>query len=232
MAAASPDPPFTGFAAEAFDWLDGLRADNSTAWFHAHRDVYERAVRGELEAMLDELTAHYGGRARLLRQNRDVRFTPDKSPYKTETYGVIAGRPGSAAALYAQLSGAGLMAGTGYYVMAGDQLARYRDAVAGDDTGERLERALEEATAGGLEIWGEALKTVPRGFPRDHPRVRWLRHRALFAGRRLARGPDGIGRDAALAHAHQVWGACAALNTWLDATVGPSELPPPSRSRR
>jgi uncharacterized protein (TIGR02453 family) len=232
MTPTGADPLFTGFAGEAFDWLHGLSADNSRSWFHAHREVYDRAVRGALEAMLDELAGEYGGEVRMFRQNRDVRFSPDKSPYKTETYGMIAHRPDSAAALYAQLSARGLMAGTGYYVMASDQLARYRDAVVADVTGEELLGALAVATAGGAEIWGEALKTAPRGYPRDHPRVRWLRHRALFAGRRLERGPAGIGRDAALAHAQRVWDACATLNAWLDANVGPSEVAPPSRGRR
>jgi uncharacterized protein (TIGR02453 family) len=167
---------------------------------------------------------------KLFRQHRDTRFSADKSPYKTTTYGLIAERPGSFAGLYAQLSAAGLFAGTGYHVLAADQLARYRDAVAGDTTGPALERAIVGAEAAGVETFGEALKTAPRGYPRDHPRVRRLRHRSLVAGAQLGPGARGIARDAALEHARATWAACEPLNAWLDAHVGPSELPAEPRS--
>jgi uncharacterized protein (TIGR02453 family) len=223
-------PEFDGFAPKALAWFEGLQADNSRAYFTAHRVVYESAVRGALEAMLEQLADELGGRVRMFRQHRDVRFSADKSPYKTTTYGVIADRPESLAALYAQLSATGLFAGTGYYMLARDQLARFRDAVADEATGPALEVAVAAAREAGLEVYGEALRTAPRGFPRDHPRVALLRHRSLVAGRRLepARG-RGITRDAALDHARATWAACAPLNAWLDEHVGPSAEPPSRR---
>jgi uncharacterized protein (TIGR02453 family) len=225
-------PSFAGFGPETFRWFAGLEADNSKSWFAAHRDTYDNAVRGALEAMLDELAGELGGHVKLFRQHRDVRFSADKSPYKTATYGVIAERPGSRAALYAQLSATGLFAGTGYYVLAADQLDRFRDAVADDATGPPLERAIAGAEAAGVETFGEELKTAPRGYPRDHPRVGLLRHKSLIAGRRLAAGRAGIARDDALDHARSTWAACAALNAWLDDHVGASELPAPTRYGR
>ena len=232
MARTAATPAFAGFPPEAFGWFAGLEADNSRAWFAAHRDTYERAVRGALEAMLEELAGELGGRVKLFRQHRDVRFSADKAPYKTRTYGVIADRPDSRGALYAQLSAGGLFAGSGYHVLAADQLARMREAIADDAAGAALEAAVEHAHAAGVETFGETLKTAPRGYPRDHPRVRLLRHKALFGGRRLAAGPDGIARDAALAHARDTWAACAPLDAWLDAHVGPSTEAPLSRGRR
>jgi uncharacterized protein (TIGR02453 family) len=229
---AAAAPSFAGFAPETFRWFAGLEADNSKSWFAAHRDTYDNAVRGALEAMLDELAGELGGHVKLFRQHRDVRFSADKSPYKTTTYGVIAERPGSLAALYAQLSAAGLFAGTGYYVMAADQLDRFREAVADDATGPALERAIAGAEAAGVETFGEALKIAPRGYPRDHPRVGLLRHKSLIAGRRRAAARAGIDRDDALEHARSTWAACAALNAWLDDHVGASELPAPTRYGR
>jgi len=162
----------------------------------------------------------------MFRQHRDVRFSADKSPYKTRTYGVIADRPEGLAALYAQISATGLFAGTGYYAPAPDQLARFRDAVADDDTGPALEAAVAAARAAGLEVYGEALRTAPRGFPRDHPRVALLRHRSLIGGKRLEPGRKReITRDAALDHARTTWAACAAMTAWLDEHVGGSEEP-------
>ena len=225
MASSAP-PVFDGFPAGAFAWFEGLEADNSRAWFTAHRDVYETEVRGALEAMLEELADELSGRVRMFRQHRDVRFSADKSPYKTRTYGVIVDRPDSLAGLYAQVSSTGLFAGTGYHVLASDQLARFRDAVAHDATGPALEAGVDAVRAAGLEVYGEALRTAPRGFPRDHPRVGLLRHRSLVGGKRLEPGPGrAIPRDAALDHARATWAACAAMNAWLDEHVGDSEEP-------
>ena len=225
-------PVFDGFSREAFEWFAGLEADNSKRWFAAHRETYEQAVRGPLEAFLDQLAGELGGTVKLFRQHRDTRFSADKSPYKTTTYGLIAERSGSLAALYAQLSATGLFTGTGYHVLAADQLARFRDAIADDATGPALEDAIARARAAGVETFG-ALKTAPRGYPRDHPRVQLLRHRSLVAGLRLDAGGGGaIARDAALGHARTTGAACGAMNAWLDAHVGASELPPQPRYGR
>ncbi|HTN24285.1 MAG TPA: DUF2461 domain-containing protein [Solirubrobacteraceae bacterium] len=223
-------PAFTGFPAGAFAWFAGLQADNSKAWFHAHRETYDGAVRGALEALLEELAGELGGTVKLFRQHRDTRFSADKSPYKTTTYGLIAQRPDDLPALYAQLSASGFFAGSGYHVLAADQLERFRAAVADDTTGPLLEDAMATAHAAGIQTWGEALKTAPRGYPRDHPRAGLLRHKALVAGSRLDPGADGgIARAAALDHARTTWAACTPLNAWLDAHVGASELPAPPR---
>jgi uncharacterized protein (TIGR02453 family) len=224
-------PSFAGFRPEAFAWFAGLEADNSRAWFAAHRTTYEEAVRGPLTAMLTELAAEAGGEVRLFRQHRDTRFSADKAPYKTRAYGVIVqdGRP---AGLYAELSAAGVFAGSGYHALAPDQLGRFRAAVAADATGPALQAAVDAARAAGMEVFGETLKTAPRGVPRDHPRAALLRHRALGGGSRLAPGPAGIPARAALDHARAAWAACAPVTAWLDTHVGASTLPRPDRGQR
>jgi uncharacterized protein (TIGR02453 family) len=225
-------PAFGGFEAAAFEWFAGLRENNSKAWFHAHREIYDGAVREPLEALLEQLAGELGGSVKLFRQHRDTRFSADKSPYKTTTYGLIAERPDNLPALYAQLSAEGLFAGSGYHELAPDQLARFRDAVADDGSGPALERALAGVHAAGVETFGEALKTAPRGYPRDHPRAQLLRHKALVAGRRLEPAAGGgIAAAAALDHARDTWAACEPLLAWLDEHVGRSALPPPTRRR-
>ena len=72
----------------------------------------------------------------------------------------------------------------------------------------------------GVETFGEALKTAPRGVPKDHPRIALLRHQSLVGGRRLDAKAKGIGRRAALDHARATWTACAPMNAWLDEYVG------------
>jgi uncharacterized protein (TIGR02453 family) len=220
---------FAGFPAAAFAWFDGLAADNSRAWFTAHRDVYDQAVRGPLEDLLDDLAGELGGVVRMFRQHRDVRFSADKSPYKTTTYGLIVDRPDGS--LYAQLSARGLYAGAGYHMMASDQLDRFRRALVDDAAGSELERLVAATHDAGIETFGEKLKTAPRGYPRDHPRVELLRHKALGAGRRLTPDGGGIGRAAARDHARTTWAGCAGLTSWLDAHVGPSDAPARRGSR-
>ena len=211
---------FEGFPRETFRWFAGIEADNSKRFFTAERNIYDRAVRGALEALLEELADDLGGHVRMFRQNRDIRFSADKSPYKTTTYGLIHERPGSRAPLYAQLSARGLFAGTGYYMLSPDQLTRFRDAIVDDRSGPELERVIAAVQGAGVETFGEALKTAPRGYPRDHERIALLRHKALFAGTRLGAGAKGIGREAALDHTRSTWAACAPLNAWLDEHVG------------
>ncbi|MGI8804049.1 MAG: DUF2461 domain-containing protein [Solirubrobacteraceae bacterium] len=221
---------FAGFPPEAFSWFAGLEADNSRTYFTARRGTYDRAVRGALEAMLEELAGELGGHVKLFRQHRDVRFSSDKSPYKTTTYGLIVDRPDRLPSLYAQVSAQGLFAGSGYHQLAPDQLSRFREAIVAD--GEVLEQAMDTAHAAGVETYGEALKTAPRGYPRDHPRARLLRHKSLVAGARLDASPDGIPRQRALDHARSTWAACAPLNAWLDRHVGPSDAPADGRYGR
>ena len=217
---------FGGFPRAAFEWFEGIERDNSKPWFDAHRETYERDVRGQLEAMLEELTGDFNGRVKMFRQNRDIRFSKDKSPYKTATYGLIADRPGSAAGLYAQLTSAGLFAGSGYHMFSPDQLERYRERAAGR-AGANLERMLDELEAARYTLIGDELKTVPRGFDRDHPRARVLRRRAVAAGRRISapRG-RGISRERALAHVRDTWRELAPMNAWLDRNVGAAEVEP------
>jgi uncharacterized protein (TIGR02453 family) len=220
---------FRGFAPEVFEWFAGLERDNSKAYFTATRDRYETEVRGGLTAMLGELGETFGGEVKVFRQQRDLRFAPDKSsPYKTRTYGLLYDVPGAGAGLYAQLSSQGLYAGTGYHQLARDQLERFRAAVSDDRTGPRLAEATAAAQAVGLDVVGESLRTAPRGYPRDHPRIELLRHKSLVAGRAVP-GTRGIGRDEALEHVATTWRAADPLNAWLDEHVGPTTLAPRGR---
>jgi uncharacterized protein (TIGR02453 family) len=227
-AGAAAAESFQGFPAETFAWFEGLERDNSKAYFTATRERYEHDVRGALEALLDELGARLGGASRVFRQQRDLRFTPDKTPYKSRTYGVLAGSDQARAGLYAELSSQGLYAGSGYHRLARDQLARFRAAVADDATGSALAAAVADARAGGLDVVGSSLTGTPRGVARDHPRIVLLRHTALIAGRRIP-GRRGIARADALAHVAGTWQAARPLTTWLDEHVGPSSEPEPRR---
>jgi uncharacterized protein (TIGR02453 family) len=211
---------FEGFGAGVVGWFEGLERDNSKRYVDATRATLEDEVHGPFAEMLAELSGEFGGDVHVFRQHRDVRFSPDKSPYKTRTYGLLHPVPESAAALFAQISARGLYAGTGYWRMASDQLERYRSAVLDDAAGAALADALQAVTAEGLEVGAPALKTAPRGLPRDHPRVELLRYKELIAGRTLAPGP-ALATHAALDHVAATWRAARPLTAWLDGRVGP-----------
>lgn len=209
---------FEGFGPNVRRWFTGLEADNSKAYFSANRDFFEESVRGQMEALLIELSETFGGEIRMFRQNRDIRFSQDKSPYKTNTYGVIYGSA-LGTHLYASISAAGLVAGSGYYMLDRDGLERYREAVGDDSHGSELEMAVAKAQKAGLELWGETLATAPRGYPKDHPRIELLRRKSLALGARLDFGA-GIPRADGLRFVTRTWRSAAPVTGWLDANVG------------
>ena len=118
-----PGMGFRGWPAEAIDFYDGLEEDNSRAYWQAQQGglmtmaVLRPDGRTAVRARGAVRTGPY------LRPYRDVRFSADKSPYKT----AIGARLGEGG--YIQLSAAGLAAGRGMYMMDADQLQRYRQAV-------------------------------------------------------------------------------------------------------
>jgi uncharacterized protein (TIGR02453 family) len=163
---------FKGWPESALHFFEGLEADNSKAYWLDHKEVYEHDVRAPMEALLAELRDDFGA-ARLLRPYRDTRFSRDKSPYKTAAAAMIGDG-------YVQLSGDGLLAGVGTYHMTTDQLARFRAAVAADGAGRRLQKVVEVLRKSGLSVHAmETLKSAPKGYPKEHPRIELLRLKGL-----------------------------------------------------
>jgi uncharacterized protein (TIGR02453 family) len=177
-----------------------------------------------MEALLVELSERFGGEVKMFRQNRDIRFSPDKSPYKTNTYGILYSSEMAAQGLYASISAHGLVAGSGYHVMARDQLERYRDGVADDSHGRALAQLAARAQKAGLELWGQSLATAPRGFPKDHAQIELLRRKSLTVGASMKSG-RGISRRDGLGFVTKTWRAAAPVTAWLDGHVGHSTLP-------
>jgi uncharacterized protein (TIGR02453 family) len=222
---------FEGFGPEVPAWFRGLEANNSREYFTARRDFFEASIRGQMEALLTELSEKFGGEVKMFRQNRDIRFSPDKSPYKTNTYGVIYGSPVAAQGLYASISAHGLVAGSGYHAMARDQLDRYRQQVADDEHGPEFEKLIAKAQKAGLKVWGGSLATAPRGHPKDHERIELLRRKSLSLGATLD-ADGGISRNEGLKFVSKTWRAAEPVTGWLDQHVGASTLPAERAGRR
>lgn len=211
---------FTGWPADALTFYQELEKDNTKAFWQANKETYDRAVREPMELLMAELDAERGfGASKIFRPNRDIRFSADKTPYKTRVSGWWENGP------YVEVSADGLMLGRGYYRMAKDQLVAFRDAIVHDTTGAELEAIGAALAKAKIEMTSfDSVKTAPRGYPKDHPRIELLRHKGLLAIRSWEPAPwlHTAGVKKRIIDFSQ---ATAELVEWLDTNVGPSELP-------
>lgn len=221
---------FAGFGEYAIDFYDGLVADNSKSYWQDNIATYQSDVRAPMEALLAELTPEFGagfGEGKVFRPYRDLRFAKDKSPYKTHCGAVIEqGRGGGA--YYVEIGPDGLLVGGGCFHMAPDQLARFRRAVDTDVHGAALRETLGELERSGWQVRGDRLKTKPRGFAVDHPRIELLRHRSLY----VTYGwepDDALHERACLERVRHAWRQLGEFNEWARDRVGPSDH---ARARR
>jgi len=207
------------FSATAMRFFAGLEQDNSKDYWTANKAIFEKEVKEPMAALVDSLPEQWQP-FKTFRMNRDIRFSPDKSPYKTQ-HGAAHEIDGTV--YYVHLDAQGLMAACGAYMMAPDQLERYREAVAADVTGRALQDVLQDLSQRGFEVGGghmsEPLKTAPRGYPKDHPRVELLRQKAVSAHRRLT--GSGL-RSAAAVREFVVdtFDACEPMNDWITSNIG------------
>ena len=214
---------FRGWPDSALAFYRDLELDNTRAFWLAHKETYDRDVKAPFEALSD-LVAEEFGPLRVFRPHRDVRFSKDKSPYKTRCYAVTEGEGGES--YYVEVSAHGLTVASGYWMMANDQLDRYRRAVDHEEAGRSLEGILAELAARKLSNEGPGLKTAPRGYPRDHPRIELLRYKSVAVMRRFPPA-RWLGTPAAADRIVEVWRAAGPMNHWLAQHVGPSTEPPP-----
>ena len=168
---------FSGWPAEAVEFFRGLAADNSKKYWIANRRVFDESVHAPIADLLGELEDEFGP-SRIARPYRDVRFSKDKSVYKTAIYATFE------AGGYVRFSAEGLTTALGYYMMDPDQLDRYRRAVDDEARGTALAGIVARLKAAQIQVDGvQHLKSAPPGFPKDHPRLDLLRYKGLIAWR-------------------------------------------------
>ncbi|MEU7631442.1 DUF2461 domain-containing protein [Nocardia sp. NPDC049220] len=206
---------FGGFPLSGLDFYEDLESDNSKAFWTAHKSVYEEAVRAPMVALTAELEPDFGT-AKIFRPYRDVRFAKDKSPYKTAQGAVVAAAPG--VGWYVQIGAAGLYVGGGFYQGSSAQIALLRATIDDDVRGPELAAILGKLIEAGLTIGGEKLKTTPRGYGADHPRIDLLRHKSLTSGREFG-APDWLDTSRTADEVRAVWETMRPLIEWLAAVV-------------
>lgn len=171
---------FEGFPVAALDFYDDLEVDNTKVFWDEHRDVYEQAVKQPMVALTSALEDEFGA-AKIFRPYRDVRFSKDKTPYKTHQGAFVAIAP--ATGYYVQVGAPGVRTGVGFYQATPARLASFREAVDHETFGVGLQRIIGRLEQRGWTVGGDAVKTAPRGWSADHPRIELLRHRSLTVGR-------------------------------------------------
>lgn len=165
---------FTGFGKQALPFFKGLAFHQDKAWFEEHRALYEADVLLPMVALLDELTARFAakkiplkanGRKSIFRLNRDIRFSKNKSPYKTHCGAVMtrSGEKGDNGLLYLHIDPEGCFAAAGFWMPEPTDLAKLRKAVASPA---KKFSAVQAALKKGKLVLGDSdqLTRVPRGF--------------------------------------------------------------------
>jgi uncharacterized protein (TIGR02453 family) len=204
---------FAGIPTAALDFYEDLEVDNSKAFWTAHKHVYDAQVKAPLEALAVLLEPAFGT-PKYFRPYRDVRFSKDKTPYKTHQ-----GIWFAESRRYVHISAAGLFLAGGYWDTDSAQVDRLRRAAADDVAGPELERTIAALRRAKLDMGGEQITRVPSGYPKDHPRAELLRYKSLTAHRELG-CPEWLSTRRAQSEIAKVWRKMTPLVTWLDTHVG------------
>ena len=206
---------FEGFPREAIDFFDGLVEDNSKGYWSAHRPMFERAVAEPTRLLAEALAAEFG-EAKIFRPYRDVRFGPDKRPYSEHTSLAVWGGPGG---LYWQLGPAGVRVAGGWYQPDSADLTRFREAISEPAVAESYDACAASLVRQGFAFNGHDLKTVPRGWGRDHPRLDLLRHRSMTFSQSVGL-PPWVHTKRCLTEVRSRWRQIDVWNRWLEEHAG------------
>ncbi len=179
MTGADPGE-FAGFPEAALDFYDDLEMDNTKSFWEAHRATYDEAVAAPMKALVAALEPEFGT-AKVFRPYRDVRFAKDKTPYKTHQGAFVPKGPSTG--YYVQVGAPGVRVSVGFYEASGPRLASIRASIDDEAHGSDLESILADLTGAGWDLGGEKLKTAPRGYDVDHPRIELLRHKSMALGK-------------------------------------------------
>ncbi|MGY1620012.1 DUF2461 domain-containing protein [Geodermatophilus sp. SYSU D00691] len=215
---------FEGFPDEGLVFYEGLEADNTKTYWTRHKGDYDAFVRKPLLALVEELGPEFGP-AKVFRPYRDVRFSNDKTPYKTHQGAVVTPEGRGAGSWYVQISADGLYVAGGAWRLESDQVDRYRRAVADDVQGPRLQAEVDRLAGLGFEIGGERLMRVPSGHAADSPRVELLKHKSLHASRHWEPA-DWLHGRRALDEVRAAWRELRTMNAWLADNVGATTKEP------
>jgi uncharacterized protein (TIGR02453 family) len=189
-------PPFDGFPKSGIEFLKKLKKNNNREWFQRHKQEYEENVKFPMQCLIatlrddlrDEIPElEFNPKRSIFRIHRDVRFSKNKAPYKTNIAASFEMRgkkkttetPG----LYVGIEPGSVFVGGGMYMPWGDQLKAIRKSIIDkpDEWLDVVENKKFKRVFGG--IMGENLQKAPLGIAKDHPMIEHLKHKQFFVGK-------------------------------------------------
>lgn len=235
---------FSGFPDDALRFLRALRRNNRREWFTARRERFETSLSQPIRALIEEMDSHFAtfapeivgdARTSVFRIHRDVRFSPDKSPYKTAVAcwffhrdagrGVGKRNPHGGAGFYFHIEPDASLLAAGLWMPPGDALLGVRQALVADHASfARIVESPARARRFGSLSDEAMLRRVPRGFGAGHPAAKWLRHRSFTMSRTLS--PDEVLSPRLPATLARDYRALLPLVRWLNSAIG---FPPAER---
>jgi uncharacterized protein (TIGR02453 family) len=188
-------PEAAHFTPALFEFLAELGLNNERGWFQSNKGRYEADVREPLLNFVDDfgerlakISAHYVADPRraggsMFRIHRDVRFSRDKAPYKTNAgahFRHKAGREVHGPGFYLHLEPGNVFVGAGLWHPDSETLAKIRGAIVGGP--ERWRRIIDDADfRAQFRVEGESLKRAPKGYDADHPLIEDLKRKDFIA---------------------------------------------------
>ena len=221
-------PEFNGFPREFFSFFENLKKNNSKEWFEKNRQDYDKYVLHpsreyviemgkKLRQIAPEINAIPQINKSLFKINKDVRFSKDKSPYKT--YMGIWLWEGNrkrmeSSGFYLHVENKILFIGVGIKMFPARVLERYRQAVVDNKLGVELKKAVKKVSDQGYLVNGKHYKKVPRGYQADHSNAEFLLYNGLTA-RVETKVPDAFFSDAIVDYAYSHYRNMLPLHRWL-----------------
>jgi uncharacterized protein (TIGR02453 family) len=197
---------FAGFPPEAFTFFANLAKNNNRDWFQAHKDVYERACREPMKALMAAVDPPLGA-GWMSRINNDMRFNKDRAPYKTRIDAGVKGH-------YLSLGAHGMYVGNGIYKPEPAMLRQLREAMAADVSGRKLHAIVTALRRKGYTVaTHETSGRPPRGYDADHPRIEFLKMKDIHAGKTLE--PTLLSSATALSHVKKIIADLKPFTDWL-----------------
>lgn len=188
-------PPFDGFPQEGIEFMKRLKRNNNRPWFEKHKPDYESFVKTPMQSLIVALRPHFerfapefdiNPKRSIFRIYRDVRFSKDKTPYKTHVaaHFVLRGKPKGVegSGYYLHIEPGELFLGGGLYMPDGDQLKKIRRAIA--DKPEQFLSIVQHQRFKKIfgKLDGAKLQRVPKGYEPDHAMAEWLKYKQFFVG--------------------------------------------------
>ena len=186
-------PPFEGFPVEGVEFMKRLKRNNNRPWFEKHKEEYESYIKLPMQSLIAALQPHFlrfapefdlNPKKSLFRIYRDIRFSNDKTPYKTHAaaHFVLRGKPKGVegSGYYLHIEPGQVFLGGGIYMPDGDQLKNIRRSI--DANADRFLSILrsKKFISTFKQLEGEKLKRIPKGYDADHPMAEWLKQKQFF----------------------------------------------------